>query len=354
MKKSVLFAALVFLFIASACNLTSLPGISTSIPPSSIPPTEAAPTPPSPTEVPPTVVPPTTMPNTAVPPTAVPPILPAPPIPPTTVPSAGITYFVLTAVADNISNNWVYIDNPLTNNNPNAIVFATSNWNPGGVGGTYNNHEIGVWYDATVKKWAVYNQDRVAMPVGASFNVAIIPASTSVFVQTASAANISSDGTFIDNPLTNNHLNVNLIVTANYNPAGSSGTYNNHPIGVWYDSSTNKWAIYNQDRTAMPVGAAFNVLISSSSAVVYIQTVADTNVSGNWTSLDDIHTKNNPNAVILITSNWNPTGGGGTYLNHSTGVWYNSGISKWAVYNQDLADMPLTAAFNIVVLGSYR
>ena len=55
---------------------------------------------------------------------------------------------------------YTMIDNALTNDNPNAIVVVTPNYNPGGVGGTYDNHPIGVWYDGS--KWAIFNQDITA------------------------------------------------------------------------------------------------------------------------------------------------------------------------------------------------
>jgi hypothetical protein len=49
-------------------------------------------------------------------------------------------------------------------------------------------------------------------------------------------------------------------VSQNFNPNGAnSGTYNNHNIGVVYVDSA--WAIYNQDGTAIPAGASFNVLV---------------------------------------------------------------------------------------------
>ena len=44
--------------------------------------------------------------------------------------------FVHLATAANIVSNWTYIDHPRTNHNPNAIVFVTQNWNPGGGVGT--------------------------------------------------------------------------------------------------------------------------------------------------------------------------------------------------------------------------
>lgn len=87
--------------------------------------------------------------------------------------SDGIAY-VHRATTENVSDNSTYLDNPLVNNNPNAIVSVTQNWNPDGGAGTYNNHPVGVWYDSSVKRWAVFNQDRAAMPEGAAFNISAL------------------------------------------------------------------------------------------------------------------------------------------------------------------------------------
>ena len=40
---------------------------------------------------------------------------------------------------------------------------------PGGVGGLYHNHAIGVYYYGS--RWAIFNQDMAPMPPGAAFNV---------------------------------------------------------------------------------------------------------------------------------------------------------------------------------------
>ncbi len=37
------------------------------------------------------------------------------------------------------------------------------------------------------------------------------------------------------------------------------GIYDNHPVGVSYDLGVGRWAVFNQDSTPMPDGAAFNV-----------------------------------------------------------------------------------------------
>jgi len=82
-----------------------------------------------------------------------------------------------------------------------------------------------------------------------------------VFVHRATPENISANSTYLDNPRTNDDPDVILYVTPNWNPGGGNGTYNEHPIGVWYDGGAQRWAIFNQDREPMPDGAAFNVAV---------------------------------------------------------------------------------------------
>jgi hypothetical protein len=82
--------------------------------------------------------------------------------------------FVHHAMPENTSANSTYLHGPPTDGNPNAVLVVTQNWNPGGSPGKYNNHPIGVWYDPNRSKWAIFNQDRAAMPVGADFNVAVL------------------------------------------------------------------------------------------------------------------------------------------------------------------------------------
>ncbi len=82
--------------------------------------------------------------------------------------------FIHRATSGNITFNSTYLDNPLTNGTPDAILYVTQNWNPGGSGGTYNNHPIGVWYDDSRERWAIFNQDREKMPSGAAFNVVVL------------------------------------------------------------------------------------------------------------------------------------------------------------------------------------
>jgi hypothetical protein len=74
---------------------------------------------------------------------------------------------------DNTKGNRTYLDNPLTNGEPDALLTVTQNWNPGGGRGIYNDHPIDILYEADIRKWAIYNRDGAPMPDGAAFNIAV-------------------------------------------------------------------------------------------------------------------------------------------------------------------------------------
>ena len=81
--------------------------------------------------------------------------------------------FVHRAAPPNTVGNATYLNNPLTNGEPDAEVSVTQNWNPGGGEGVYNDHPVGVLYDEDVDGWFVYNEDGAPIPEGAAFNVAV-------------------------------------------------------------------------------------------------------------------------------------------------------------------------------------
>jgi hypothetical protein len=84
--------------------------------------------------------------------------------------------FIHRASDANIVGNITYLDDPLTNGEPDVVLSVTQNWNPGGgVGdyGVYNDHPVGFLYDEDVERWAVYNRDDAPMPDGSAFNVAV-------------------------------------------------------------------------------------------------------------------------------------------------------------------------------------
>jgi hypothetical protein len=233
--------------------------------------------------------------------------------------------------------NWVYVDHPLANNDPSAQLLITANWNPGGVGGTYNNHHTGVWLTQQ-GRWSIYNEDRLVLVPTAAFNVLCTKAG---FVHRAAPSNIVNNWSVIDHPCCNGRSDAVLLITANWNPGGVGGTYNNHALGVWY--TNGRWAVFNQDRAPMPVTAAWNVLCPEGG---FVHRVTPQNLcGGNGTWIEHPAARGNPDAVILVTPNWNPGGQGGLYHGSALGVYYCG--DRWALFNQDMAPMPLGAAFNV-------
>ena len=79
---------------------------------------------------------------------------------------------------------------------------------------------------------------------------------TPVFIHKATAGNLNGFYTTITNPHTDGNPGALLFVAHNWNQDTMSET---HPVGVFY--SSGHWAIYHEDGAAMPVGAAFNVIV---------------------------------------------------------------------------------------------
>lgn len=165
-----------------------------------------------------------------------------------------------TATAANTSANSTYIDAPGLNGNPGAVIIvendaATAKLNP---------HAVGVWYDGS--KWAIFNQDRATMPTGISFSITWKNADGTAFFQKATAANLGKGLLVIDHPSLNNNPAAAFYASQVWNPGGGNGVYNNSGIDVFYDKTTAKWLVKNQDGTAVPEGAAFNIIITSAKA----------------------------------------------------------------------------------------
>ena len=264
------------------------------------------------------------------------------------IPVTNPAYFVHEATAGNITGDYTSIDHPLTNDNPNALVFVTQNWN-GGLGGGSGTHAIGVWYDDVEGKWAIFNQNQAAMPVHTAFDVLIPNVDTGVFVHRATAGNTILHLTSIDYPLTNNNPDAIVFITPNWNPGDVGGTYNDHATGVYYNSTAQKWTIFNQDLALMPIGAAFNVMVPLSDTTVFVHKATAGNTAAFVTLIDHPLTNDNPDAVVLVTQNYNPGGVGGTYNAHPIVTGYDDAARKWAILNADHAAVPVGAAFNVMV-----
>jgi len=229
---------------------------------------------------------------------------------------------------------------PLLSNNPNAIVFLTRNVTQSTA---YHAQPYGVYFNGST--WDVFNQNASNfMPVGVGFNVQVMGKGNTVFAHTTTLTNTSGHITTLDHPLLNGDSDASeiVIVTPNW-----TETYNPKEIGVYYDSSQGKWTIFNQDISAMPIGAVFNVQVvrDANTGFKQLATVANI-VSTSKTEIDNIFLNNNNNAQFIITQNWSLAG---IYNNEAIGVEYDNASNRWRIINIDGSAMPVNAGFNVLV-----
>jgi hypothetical protein len=298
--------------------------------------------------------------------------------------------FAWTTTATNVSGDSTVIDNAVTNGNPNAVLLVAHNLNPDPEEGNpcqciYNNIPVGVWYNASIQRWEIFNEDLSAMTVGLTFNVAAWSAPFTdttngrlVYTHVAGASS-GTDYTDIFNSMSNKNPNANVLVTPVWNPA-SSGTevLNDHPVGVWYHTQfrggTGHWSIFNEDGATMPTNAAFNVYVSSGNAVNGWSGTVLVSTSSNTVSNYAIMSTglSNVPGFLWVTPDYDPGActnslycnviytmcAGQPFcdvmFNHNVGVWFDGygDSSGWhgelSVYTEDASTMPVNVAFNVL------
>lgn len=263
--------------------------------------------------------------------------------------SLAITYIQL-ATKSNTTGNYTVVDQSSYNGNSALEILVTNLWT-----GVYNSHPIGVFYISSTGHWAVFNEDGATMPIGAKFNLAAIAASSYDYTHVATSTNTSGNVTTLDNSFLNGNPRAGIVASMNWNPGGVCGcVYNPHQIGAYYNTGAGRWAIFNQDFAAIPLGAAFTVSITPSlgSSLQFLHTATIGTIAGNVTYINNSLTNGQPSIHLFVTPNWNPGGVCGcTYLNHPLGVYYDTGMSKWAIFTEDLSSFPVGTAFDVLALS---
>lgn len=277
--------------------------------------------------------------------------------------SAAVTvtsHFIFTTTSTNVNLFFAFINNAATNGAPNAVVFVTPAYDPGGVCGCVNDPSpVGAIWASGANEWALENQDFTDMPVGASFNILVVQKPMSqVFIDTATSSNTTANGTVINSKAINGKGTALLQVsTLLLNGLGS--ILDPHPIGVVYGlgSQGNEWAIQNVDNATMPIGTAFAVMVGakpSNGGKAVLLTGTSGNTFGSDTFISNSETTGNPNAVVFETQNADPALNFGSGDVAPTGVIYlASPKDVMAVENSNGSAMPTsTHYFNLLVFPS--
>lgn len=186
----------------------------------------------------------------------------------------------LTASATNIYGNYVILDYPYTNNNPDAVVIV----NP--IYTTYINNNLGLWYDGN--NWKLYNEDgTTGFTIGQKFMIGVAGNNQVAYRHQATVANIESNWTVIDHPLLNNNPNGKFVFTHNWGEdSTSSNVLYDKVAGAWYDGS--RWCIYNEDQTNFTQNLMFNLVIDTTTMGVEDIEASQTTIYPNPV-VNDVH-----------------------------------------------------------------
>jgi len=238
------------------------------------------------------------------------------------------------------------IDHPVTNENPDAKLFVTHNWNPGGVGGIDHKHPLAVHYDDVAERWRIENADGDAMDTGIGFNVTVFSGLSSAWTHRATPSNIALDRTYLDHSSLNGRPTAVSLVQQNLVFLGMVGLSTSAPVGLWYDAP--QWSVFMQDSSiSMGADLHFNVYVVPDDGTGFRHTATAGNTSGNSTTISHPDADGNPNAHIQVTQG---LGSGATTNDHDVGVFYDTSIDRWKIFNEDGLAISTNAVFYVRVL----
>jgi hypothetical protein len=269
------------------------------------------------------------------------------------IPAGEPVGYVHHADVGNTTGSRTTLDHFLLNGRPDALVFVTQNWNPPTPpSAVYNAEHVVVSYDTASERWRIGNENFLAnMPIGAAFNV-YSPVSESAIAQhraTAPTFNytlLGESGMLGDG-------GQRLIVSPNLSPQdGLPTTSISKPYGVFYTAFSDAWAIFNQDNmTSWPVDTVHNVYSPEFTARSWTHQGRVGNVLSSLTILQHPLLDDRPEAVFVVTQNWNSVTSSGVYNDEEVRVVYDVTANRWWIGNADGSSMPLGAEFNILLPG---
>ncbi|VAW36811.1 hypothetical protein MNBD_GAMMA01-645 [hydrothermal vent metagenome] len=211
-------------------------------------------------------------------------------------------------------------------------VHITSNWNPNGIGGTYNNENEAIYYSSGL--WRIFNEGLVNMFDGASFNVSRLGSTGKTFEHTYTGS--GENNTMIDDSGLNNNGDYILQVSQHW-----TGTYNPNPPGIFYFGGN--WGIINMNLAVLPTNSNFNVYYQRKSKSAYEHIARTANIISNRTILDNPLINGVSCAQIQVTQSASQ----GVFNDAPIGVYY--AWNRWRVFNQDMSAMPEDAAFHVLI-----
>jgi hypothetical protein len=110
------------------------------------------------------------------------------------------TAFLHRSDEKNSRGDYTYLSDPTIDGDPNAVVLVTLMPDQESSGDGIYDHNVGVWYEPQAQKWAIFNQDRTAVPAGTTFQV-VVPGEPEKIVHRAEPGDIDENSTYLGDPL---------------------------------------------------------------------------------------------------------------------------------------------------------
>jgi hypothetical protein len=250
----------------------------------------------------------------------------------------GDNWFNTRANGSNNSSNTLLLPHPSLDGAQSARALVTPNFSLGSIP---NNVPFGVYYNTSSMLWSVFNQSTTTpIPTGAGYSAFTPAPGTGLFLHQLASIGPTLSETLLDNTAVNGLIDQIVVTTANWNPATSTGVYNNHNVNVAYNSGDERWRIGNADGVALPNSAAFNVYAQPSSVSAFRHTVsAGNSPTVNSTVIDNPRLNGFRCAELMVT----PLA---SFGDRRFDVFYSNSSQRWQIFSS--STLPDGTQFNVI------
>lgn len=276
------------------------------------------------------------------------------------IPYLGQQIFAHYATEENTTGAVTVLDHNEINSDRNKVVLVTMAYDQSQLSYApqYNAHNISVQYNPVIQRYVIFNADGAPIVPGMRFNVLVGNDTETTRKLTVNQRSAFTDFGFQLEDTYFNFPNANeaIFLTHNHTPlAGEHNYFNGNLLTEWRPAGSaiqRPWVASRSDSLRMEAGTTFNVLQVSSgkdNAVVTHVSSDWSNVELNTLVIDHPELNGRPEAILFAQQRFAPAANGITAQvnDHPVGVWYNHGLQKWTVFNQDLAAMPLGVGYDI-------
>jgi len=257
----------------------------------------------------------------------------------------GQTYYGPNYVHENSSSNctgdYTTLNGAVVGTNASDNLIFTHIKGPDFPHEVYMPVSHGLWYNGS--EWTIFNETQATIDTGLAFNVLNPKTNGTSFSFTVTAANTSQYWADIDNPLLNSTPSAIFFISKTW----ANGVYETAHVGIWYDSFSAKWAIYNEDgATPLALNSTYNIFIPAAGTSFFKFHSTSTLY---FTEIDDSLINGNPNAEIFIVHDFTDNSTYQGFINDELGVWYSG--YNWTIYNETPSHhLFFGATFNVLMI----